>query len=111
MTTLKYKFADNGNCRVYYTNNGCLYCYQATDGRYSNFDLLRCTRDGEPSHTVSFKDLVVERPKGDERIEQELRWFLITRRFECRTCGERSLMDPPDCPRGATHCDIMEVSQ
>ena len=29
-------------------------------------------------------------------------------KFECRTCGAQSTMDPPDCPRGAVHCDIIE---
>lgn len=30
-------------------------------------------------------------------------------KFECRTCGAQSIMDPPDCPRGAVHCDVVEI--
>lgn len=33
-----------------------------------------------------------------------------TTKFECRTCGERSTLDAPDCPRGAVHCDIIETT-
>ena len=29
-------------------------------------------------------------------------------RFECRTCGERSTTNPPDCPRMSVHCDIWQ---
>ncbi len=73
---------DNGNCRVYYTRDGLLYCWQR-DHTASGFEFLRCSRDGEPSHTVKgFKDTgktareETNPPPGDTKTGQELRAFL-----------------------------------
>ena len=75
---LKYHSADNGNCRVYYkSERGTLCCWQlVTRG---HFELLACSRDGEPECAIR-SDAVVktEPPKGDESIERELREFLNT---------------------------------
>lgn len=77
---LRYHSADNGFCRVYYKANSRLYCWQITDYRYplaERFELLTCSRDGEPSCPVrSDIDITTQWPKGDEPIEHELREFL-----------------------------------
>ena len=75
MIDLKYHSADNGNCRVYYKALNRLYCWQITN-RDGDFELLVCSRDGEPSHKANETRHNTEPPKGDELIEDELRTFL-----------------------------------
>lgn len=76
MLNLKYKLAENGNCRVYYTANGNYYCWQLTNNR-GDFELLTCSRNGEPECPVRLDyPVMTELPKGDERIERDLRAFL-----------------------------------
>lgn len=83
MLELKFKGADNGNCRVYYTaplkapaRRLGLYCLQRDFPPL--FALYRCSQDGEPDYPVSLTEIeAIEDPSGDERIEQELREFLV----------------------------------
>ena len=46
MINLKFKGHDRGNCRIYANNGPKLYCLIGGQ-------LLTCSRDGEPSHSVS----------------------------------------------------------
>jgi hypothetical protein len=77
MEILKYREADNGNCRVYYTAAKRLYCWQLDDARNNVFKLYVCSKDGEPSHEVSADAFAsTEPPKDEEAIERELAAFL-----------------------------------
>ena len=72
---LKYHSADNGNCRIYYTADRNLYCWQLSTK--TEFELYACTRDGEPEcHVRKDVEVKTERPKGDETIEEDLIKFL-----------------------------------
>lgn len=71
----KYHSADNGNCRVYYKANKRLYCWQLVTK--DAFELLSCSRDGEPSCPIKPEYIgQTELPKGGEAIERELANFL-----------------------------------
>jgi hypothetical protein len=76
---------DTGFCRVYYTtrnesNERIIYCIQ--DNGKEGVELYRCSRDGEPSHPVKFKEPlqnilplfknVYPIPEGNERRLIEL---------------------------------------
>lgn len=55
---LKFKMVDSGNCRVYYTDpNKRLLCFQLASRK--TFELLYCTQEGEPSHTIDHLNKVV----------------------------------------------------
>ncbi|WP_162892752.1 hypothetical protein [Pseudomonas savastanoi] len=55
---LKFKMVDSGNCRVYYTDpNKRLLCFQLASRK--KFELLYCTQEGEPSHTIDHLNKVV----------------------------------------------------
>ncbi len=55
---LKFKMVDSGNCRVYYTDpKKRLLCFQLASRK--KFELLYCTGDGEPSHTIDHLNKVV----------------------------------------------------
>jgi hypothetical protein len=72
---LKYKGADNGNCCVYYTSNRKLYCWQKV--RKGEFELLICSKDGEPDCPVRQDIPITTEPvQGNEPIEKELTAFL-----------------------------------
>lgn len=71
---LTYIDADNGNCRVYYKSAKALYCWQLASR--DAFELLVCSRDGEPSHNANPDAFTTPEPAGDERVEEELRRFL-----------------------------------
>jgi len=79
---MKFHSEDNGNCRVYFKRDELLYCWQAGVTR-GEFEFLRCSRDGEPSHVVKgFKDTAKtireETPAftPESAIGRELRAFL-----------------------------------
>lgn len=75
LINFKYHSADNGNCRVYYKANSRLYCMQLASR--DEFEMLSCSRDGEPSCPIRPECIgIIEPPKGDEPIEHELRSFL-----------------------------------
>lgn len=81
MKTLKYHSTDNGNCCVYYkdTNkeNKTLYCMQLETRRpHTLFNLLVCSRDGEPSHKVDMNNYTIPLSQGDESTDTELNNFL-----------------------------------
>ena len=52
---LNYDSTDTGFCRVYYRNLRELFAYQMT--QRGQFALFACTRDGEPSHEVDYKQV------------------------------------------------------
>ena len=55
---LKFKTVDSGYCRIYYTDpNKRLLCFQLESR--NNFELLYCTQEGEPSHTIDYLNKVV----------------------------------------------------
>lgn len=74
---LKFHSNDNDNCRVYYTDaRGRLYCFQILDYRAKTFELLTCSRDGEPSCPVDVGVIGnVEPARGDESIALEFNAF------------------------------------
>ena len=78
LINLSYMHADNGNCRVYYRgSNKRLYCWQLADHRTGKFELLSCSKDGEPDCPVRMECFAeTPEPTGDEPIESELREFL-----------------------------------
>lgn len=71
---------ENGFCRVYYLEGSRkshrLLCYQESVG--SSFELYECTRDGEPSHTISHQDFInrTPLPEGSTATEKGLRKWL-----------------------------------
>lgn len=73
---LKFKMVDSGNCRVYYTDpNKRLLCFQLASR--NNFELLYCTREGEPSHTIDHlnKD-VLDFPNSEPGIAADfIEWW------------------------------------
>jgi hypothetical protein len=77
---LTYQSADNGNCRVYYRSGRALFAFQnETSWGRVQWSLYRCSQDGEPSYRVNPENIGdVEFPKGDERIEDELRQFMVS---------------------------------
>lgn len=77
----RYMHADNGNCRVYYrgTHTGGLYCWQVTESAGNNFELLTCSKDGEPDCPLKRDHYgTSELPRGSEWVEQKLREYLKT---------------------------------
>ena len=83
---LKYHGSDNGNCRVYYKHGRQVLAFQREEtwGRVSWW-LMACSKDGEPSHATDFMQIGnVELPKGDDRIDYQLKvlmgspdWHLV----------------------------------
>lgn len=64
-TALKLRNTDNGNCRVYYTSDDKrLYCFQ--ESFRGRFELLVCSRDGEPSHTVCHISVPLDKLPAEE---------------------------------------------
>lgn len=73
---------DPGFCRVVYTmrfqGSRLIYCIQddSTFGRKA-FKLYRCSQDGEPDYEIAAGNIkTIEPPKGDTRIEADVREFL-----------------------------------
>lgn len=52
---LNYDSTDTGLCRVYYRHLRDLFAYQMT--QRGQFALFACTKDGEPSHEVDYKQV------------------------------------------------------
>ena len=52
---LNYDSTDTGFCRVYYRHLRDLFAYQMT--QRGQFVLFACTKDGEPSHEVDYKQV------------------------------------------------------
>ncbi len=73
---LKFKMVDSGNCRVYYTDpNKRLLCFQLANRK--TFELLYCTGEGEPSHTIEHlnKD-VLDFPDSEPGIAADfIEWW------------------------------------
>lgn len=78
---LKYDSPDNGNCRVYYRNGRRLFCFQIADYRAKTFELLTCSRDGEPECPVNMAAIGNVALPGDmdESICRELAEFMVSR--------------------------------
>lgn len=56
---------DNGNCRVYYRDEGKrLLCFQEA-GR-GRFELFRCSRDGEPDHDIKHDAVTINSLPTDD---------------------------------------------
>lgn len=73
----KYHSTDNGNCRVYYKRGKGLYCAQP-DGSGLCYEMLSCTKDGEPSYPVVIDWNTVEIPVGRQySTNRELRMFMF----------------------------------
>ena len=77
---LKFKRLDSGNCRVYYTDpNKRLLCFQLASRK--SFELLYCTDEGEPSHTIEHlnKD-VIDFPQSEPGIAADfIEWWAQVR--------------------------------
>lgn len=75
---LKFKMVDSGNCRVYYTDpNKRLLCFQLASRK--SFELLYCTAEGEPSHTIEHlnKD-VIDFPQREPGIATDfIEWWAM----------------------------------
>ena len=82
MRTLKYHSTNNGHCIVYYTDenrtmNRTLYGMQLETTRPAiKFNLLVCSKDGEPSHRVPLENYNVPMSGGDQSTDKELNEFL-----------------------------------
>jgi hypothetical protein len=61
---MKLDGTDNGNCLVYYKENKKLLCFQLTTR--AQYELLACTKDGEPSHPVSFEGKTIDKLPPEE---------------------------------------------
>lgn len=73
---LKFKMVDSGFCRVYYTDpDKRLLCFQLA--RRNTFELLYCTRDGEPSHTIEHLNKeVLDFPENEPGIAADfIEWW------------------------------------
>lgn len=104
--SLTYRSSDNGHCCVYYTGqNGGLYCYQLVHA--GKFQLLTCSRDGEPEAPVQ-PDWPVwaALPQGDERIDLDLRDWLQGARQAERAL--RAVDYHNGAPRRNAHGNIVE---
>jgi len=79
MNTYKIKRIDNGFCIILYSvknENDETIFYGLQDG-LSGIELMRCTRDGEPSHGANFNRPVrMERPTGESEIECKVRDYI-----------------------------------
>jgi hypothetical protein len=53
---LNFDSTDTGNCRVYYRHLRELFAYQMSHYR-GRFALYACTKDGEPSHEVDYRQV------------------------------------------------------
>lgn len=90
MLKIKYSFTETP--RVYYTAKGkhhlLWYCMQqdyseAQAKKYERreFNLYLCTREGEPNYRVDMSHFnIVDMPKGNEKIEVDLRRFSDVKR-------------------------------
>lgn len=69
---------DNGYCRITWKQTGQpLICVQACGcGGWINFEVLECTRSGEPSHPIQADLSQLPVPAGNSSIEQEYRAWL-----------------------------------
>lgn len=74
---MKFLEEDNGNCRVYYRENGRLYCYQLASTRPLRFEFYRCSQDGEPSYEVKPFDPPIL-PRGETSTGKQLITFLTS---------------------------------
>lgn len=75
---LKYEQTDNGYCRIYYRQQKSIFCFQLASR--DNFEMLICSRDGEPSHPVDMTRYVIDRlPPLDEKIAHDFVQFLQSR--------------------------------
>lgn len=64
-TALKLVNTDNGNCRVYYKSEAKrLFCFQ--ESSRGRFELLVCSRDGEPSHPVAHSSVQLDKLPAEE---------------------------------------------
>ncbi|NMY12441.1 hypothetical protein HBO38_29120 [Pseudomonas veronii] len=73
---LMFKMVDSDNCRVYYMDpNKRLLCFQLTSRK--DFELLYCTQEGEPSHTIDhFNKDVIDFPVGEPGIAADfIEWW------------------------------------
>jgi hypothetical protein len=62
---LKYLELDNGYCRAYYKGpNRSLYCFQ--EAARGTYELLVCTRDGEPSHPIGYSSVLLDTLPPDD---------------------------------------------
>lgn len=69
---------DNDNCRVYYREEGRLYCWQNDGtGSRNDWNFYRCSSDGEPSHPVK-APAVMPYPPGYTVTGRDLRDRLST---------------------------------
>lgn len=78
---LKYHSTNNGHCIVYYRDedktNRTIYGMQLETTRPQiKFNLLVCSRDGEPSHIVPMDNYIIPMSKGDQSTDKELNQFL-----------------------------------
>ena len=65
-TALKLRNTDTGFARIYYVSeNNRLYCFQESMFR-GCFELLICSPDGEPSHTVSHSGVPLDKLPSEE---------------------------------------------
>jgi hypothetical protein len=73
---LKFKFPESGYCRVYFSSEQKLYCWQY-DGKQEGFKFYRCTKEGEPSHSADpeYFEHPVE-SLADDSIEGDLKIYL-----------------------------------
>ena len=83
MRTLQYHSTNNGHCIVYYKDtdklNRTLYGMQLETKRPAiKFNLLVCSKDGEPSHRVPLENYSVPPSGGDQSTDRELNEFLAT---------------------------------
>ena len=82
MIKFKYKGIDEGFSRVYYVSrfkDSLLnYCFQ-DEGEHGGIVFYRCTRDGEPSHPVSFtnKSLSFEFPRAESPLAMAVKNKII----------------------------------
>lgn len=84
---LKYHSTDSGNCRVYYRDENdkkALFCMQQdnSENRAKMYNLplfvfYRCSKDGEPSHSIKLNTIrSIELAKDDNTIDKTLNKWL-----------------------------------
>ena len=80
MTHFKYHSTMNGYCHVLYTiknskGQRLIYCIQKVSG--DEYEVLRCSQDGEPSYPITPKDGVTfDLPTGDDSTDREVSQWL-----------------------------------
>lgn len=75
---LTFNMVDSGNCRIYYTDpKKRLLCFQLASRK--TFQLLYCTRDGEPSHTIEHLNKeVLDFPQSEPGIAADfIEWWKL----------------------------------